>query len=66
MRLSRSGTPGAYLDGIDDARRIGLCRLTTRGNLTFSDIKTLQNVVFCHFEVQYRAYVGGEVVAASW
>lgn len=65
MRLSRLGTPGAYLDGIDDARRIVLCRLTIRVKLTFSNIKTLHSVVFYHFEVRYRTYVGGEVVAAS-
>jgi len=39
--LSMSGTPGAYLDRIDDARRIVLRRLTTRVKLTFLNIKTL-------------------------
>jgi hypothetical protein len=63
--LPMSGTPGGYFDRIDDARRIVLRRLTTRVKLTFSNIKTLQKVVFCHFEARYRTCVGREVVAAG-
>jgi len=62
---SRSGTPGAYLDGIDDAHHIVGCRLTTRVKWTFSNSKIPYSIVFCHFEVWYRTYVGGEVVAAG-
>ena len=63
--LPMSGTPGGYFDRIDDARRIVLRRLTTRVKLTFSNIKTLQRVVFDHFEARYRTGADGEVLAAG-